>query len=162
MPYTLSFSFGAPPAATLEAVLLDSANAPVGTAITAGFVEVGQGWHGWTGAIPDGHRGFLAIRGQGGGDVHALFAVNPEEGEHLDEAVSAPKQIDLDQAVPAADVSAKTTQTVGDCLSVARAEGAGRWVLDEANLTLTIYGPDGTTAVRTFALDSTESPMERS
>ena len=50
--------------------------------------------------------------------------------------------------------------SVGDCLNAARAQGFGRWAL--AGTTLTLYGSDNTTVVRTFTLDSATSPTERS
>lgn len=299
MPYTMAYSFGAPAGAALEAAVLDDAGTPVGPAITTGFVGVGSGLWGWTGSIPDGHRGFLVIRVQGGGTPYAIFAVNPEEGERVDAAVSSrlpaasyspapsasaiwshgtrtltaasdssgvttlvgrltatratnldrldatvssrlastayaaapsasavasqvrteletelgridaavssrstldaagvwahasrtvtvggyasglspaeqvdlsgvstfdpaadPVTIDLDQVVPFADISAKSTQTLADCLSAARADGAGRMAL--AGTTLTLYGPDGSTVVRSFTLDDDQSPTSRS
>jgi hypothetical protein len=49
---------------------------------------------------------------------------------------------------------------VGDALNAARAQGFGKWVL--SGTTLTLYAPDGATAVRTFTLDSATAPTQRS
>lgn len=65
----------------------------------------------------------------------------------------------LDQPVPATDVTNKNTQNVGDCLSVARAEGAGKWVF--AGTIETVYGPDGVQVVRTFTLNDPQNPTQR-
>lgn len=64
--------------------------------------------------------------------------------------------LDLTQAIPASN----TAQTVGDALNAARAQGFGKWVLSGTSLVL--YAGDGTTAVRTFTLDSATAPTQRS
>lgn len=51
--------------------------------------------------------------------------------------------INLDQAVP-------DSNTIGECLAAARAQGFGRWLLDGTTRVLTLYGADGTTPVATF------------
>jgi hypothetical protein len=63
--------------------------------------------------------------------------------------------LNLSQAVP----TSNTAQTVGDALNAARAQGFGKWQL--VGTTLTLYAPDGTTAVRTFSLDSVSAPTVR-
>lgn len=63
--------------------------------------------------------------------------------------------LDLTQAVP----TSNTANTVGDALNAARAQGFGKWSL--SGTTLTLYAPDGTTAVRTFTLDSATAPTSR-
>lgn len=55
--------------------------------------------------------------------------------------------------------TSNTAQTVGDALNAARAQGFGKWVL--SGTTLTLYAADGTTAVRTFTLDSASLPTSR-
>lgn len=65
-------------------------------------------------------------------------------------------RIDLTQLVP----TSNTAQTVGDSLNAARADGFGKWV--QSGTTLTLYAADGTTAVRTFTLDSATVPQQRS
>ena len=63
--------------------------------------------------------------------------------------------LNLSQAVP----TSNTAQTVGDALNAARAQGFGKWQM--VGTTLTLYAPDGTTAVRTFSLDSVSAPTVR-
>jgi hypothetical protein len=70
-------------------------------------------------------------------------------------SVQAPVAVDLNQAIPLVNAE----NTVGDCLNAARAQGFGRWTKLEK--TLTLYGPDGTTVVRTFTLDDASNPTER-
>jgi hypothetical protein len=50
--------------------------------------------------------------------------------------------------------------SVADSLNAARADGFGKWVL--SGTTLTLYGPDNTTVVRTFTLPSATDPLSRS
>lgn len=69
--------------------------------------------------------------------------------------VSGSVSLILDQAVPASN----TAGTVGDALNAARAQGFGKWVL--SGTTLTLYAADGTTAVRTFTLNSASTPTQR-
>ena len=64
--------------------------------------------------------------------------------------------LNLAQSIP----TSNTAQTVGDALNAARAQGFGKWVL--SGTTLTLYAADGTTAVRTFTLDSATAPCQRS
>jgi hypothetical protein len=66
-------------------------------------------------------------------------------------------RIDGTQTVP---VTGNAPNSVNDCLNAARAQGFGKWVLNGTSLSL--YAADGTTAVRTFVLDSATSPMSRS
>lgn len=63
--------------------------------------------------------------------------------------------LNLTQTIPATN----TAQTVGDALNAARAQGFGKWVLSGTSLTL--FAADGTTVVRTFALDSGTAPTQR-
>lgn len=81
------------------------------------------------------------------GDAYARIGAN---GAGLTEV-----QLDLTEAVP----TTNTDNTLGDCLNAARCQGFGKWVL--SGTTLTLYAPDGTTAVRTFTLDSATSPTSR-
>ena len=65
--------------------------------------------------------------------------------------------VNLTQAVPLTN----TAQSLGDALNAARAQGFGPWSLDANAKTLKLYASDGTTVVRTFALDSATSPTSR-
>lgn len=67
-----------------------------------------------------------------------------------------PQNIDLTQTFSASNVA----QTVGDALNAARSSGFGRWTLNDR--TLTLYGGDNTTVVKTFTLNSSTYPTERS
>jgi hypothetical protein len=64
--------------------------------------------------------------------------------------------IDFTQTFP----NSNTPQTVGDALNAARSSGFGKWVLNDK--TLTLYGADNTTVVKTFTLNSSTFPTERS
>lgn len=61
----------------------------------------------------------------------------------------------LATAVP----NSNTAGTVADAFNAARAQGFGKWVL--VGTTLNIYGADGVTIVRAFALDSALAPTTR-
>ena len=67
-----------------------------------------------------------------------------------------PVYIDLTQSVPYSN----TVQTIGDALNAARSSGFGKWTLNDK--TLTLYGGDNTTVVKTFTLNSSTYPTERS
>jgi hypothetical protein len=67
-----------------------------------------------------------------------------------------PVWIDLTQTVPYSN----TVQTIGDSLNAARSSGFGKWTLNDK--TLTLYGGDNTTVVKTFTLNSSTFPTERS
>ena len=64
-------------------------------------------------------------------------------------------QIDMTQTVP----TSNTANTIGDALNAMRAVGFGKWVIN--GNTMNLYGPDGTTIVRTFTLDSGSAPKSR-
>jgi hypothetical protein len=67
-----------------------------------------------------------------------------------------PQNIDLTQTFSASNVA----QTVGDALNAARSSGFGRWTLNDR--TLSLYSADNTTIVKTFTLNSSTFPTERS
>ena len=67
-----------------------------------------------------------------------------------------PVHIDLTQTVPYSNA----VQTIGDALNAARSSGFGKWTLNDK--TLTLYGGDNTTVVKTFTLNSSTYPTERS
>jgi hypothetical protein len=64
-------------------------------------------------------------------------------------------QLDLTQTIP----TSNTSQTTGDALNAARAQGFGKWVI--SGTTLTLYAGDGSTVVRTFTLNSATTPTSR-
>lgn len=49
----------------------------------------------------------------------------------------------------------------GEALVAARAQGAGKWVLDKTAKTLKLYAPNGSTLLYTFNLDSGTAPTSR-
>jgi hypothetical protein len=63
--------------------------------------------------------------------------------------------LDLTQTIP----TSNTSQTVGDALNAARAQGFGKWVV--SGKTLNLYAPDGTTIIRSFTLNSATEPTSR-
>lgn len=67
-----------------------------------------------------------------------------------------PVHIDLTQTVPYSNA----VQTIGDALNAARSSGFGKWTLNDK--TLSLYGADNTTIVKTFTLNSSTFPTERS
>lgn len=71
---------------------------------------------------------------------------------------SAPVALDLTQVLGASPWNATT---LGDALKASWTQGQGKWVLDSGAKTLSIYAPDGTTALAVFTLDSATSPTSR-
>ena len=69
--------------------------------------------------------------------------------------LEATSYLDTTQAIP----TSNTAETLGDALNAARAQGFGKWVISGTSLTL--YANDGTTAVRTFTLNSATNPTSR-
>jgi len=69
--------------------------------------------------------------------------------------LEATTYLDMTQAVP----TSNTAETVGDALNAARAQGFGKWVI--SGTTLTLYANDGTTAVKSFTLNSATNPTSR-
>ena len=82
-------------------------------------------------------------------------AINMAYTEILITFGSSVVQLDMTQSVP----TSNTSQTVGDALNAARAQGFGKWVITGTSLFL--YAPDGTTVLRTFTLDSATTPTQR-
>jgi len=94
MAYTLDISLalgGTKTGLTVAAQLVGATGANVGSEVTTGFAEIGNGnylWH-YT-AFPDGHRGGVKFYESGlPGTVLAFCAVNPEEAENTNAKVSA-------------------------------------------------------------------------
>lgn len=57
------------------------------------------------------------------------------------------------------DMPGLTDKTVSQVLQAVWADTAGKWTL--VGTTLTLYAPDGTTAVATFTVDSATDPTSR-
>ncbi len=93
MAYTLdiSLALGSSKAGiTLNAQLVDSSLTLVGSGVSTGFSEVGNGYYLWHyEAFPDGFRGGVKFYEQGSpSSILAFVSVNPQEAENLDVKVS--------------------------------------------------------------------------
>lgn len=95
MAYTLDTALVLGPAKTglsdLRAQLVDTSGANVGSAVSTGFVEIGTSgnylWH-YT-AFPDAHRGGVKFYSDAApSTILAFVAINPEEAERVDVAIS--------------------------------------------------------------------------
>ena len=93
MAYTLDFTIAlgsSKTGLTLNAQIVTTAGVDLGSAITTGFTEIGNGnylLH--TTAIPAGHRGGIKFYESGiPGTILAFAAINPEEAERVDVALS--------------------------------------------------------------------------
>lgn len=77
--------------AVLRAQLVDSAGANVGSAIDTGFTEIGAGNYLWNyAAFPDAFRGGVKFYSAlVPATMLAFCAVNPQEGEYVDAAISS-------------------------------------------------------------------------
>lgn len=92
MAYTLDFAFFGRTAGVTDwrAQLIDTAGANVGSAISTGFVDVGNGFYQWHyAAIPDAHRGGVKFYRLADSIVLAFGSINPEEAEYTDSKISA-------------------------------------------------------------------------
>ena len=67
-------------------------------------------------------------------------------------------RVDLTQPIPNVNI----TQSIGDSLNAARAQGFGSWFLNPTTKVLTLFAADGVTPVRTFNIDSVTAPLQRS
>jgi hypothetical protein len=90
MVYTSDFAIALGPAYTgitdLRAQLVDTGGSNVGSAVSTGFVEIGNGFYNWVYAsIPDGHRGGVKFyQNAAPATFLAYGAINPEELENAD------------------------------------------------------------------------------
>lgn len=88
---TLALGGGYPSLTDLRAQLVDTTGSNVGGAVSTGFVNLGTGnylWH--YAAFPDAHRGaVLFYSNAASSTILAVAAINPEEAERIDAAVSS-------------------------------------------------------------------------
>lgn len=92
MAYTLDFAFFGRTAGVTDwrAQLIDTTGANVGSAVSTGFVDVGNGFYQWHyAAIPDAHRGGVKFYRLADSIVLAVASINPEEAEYTDSKTSA-------------------------------------------------------------------------
>ena len=148
MAYTLTFGLAlgtSQTGLTLAAQLVDTAGGNVGGEVTTGFVEMGQGNYTWTYAgIPDGHRGAAKFyKGGVPGTILAIAAINAEEGERLDVAVSSRAVAGDAMTLTGAYEAAKTAAQAGDAMTLTAAER------DALN---TALGAEGLTLVEALEL----------
>lgn len=89
MAYTLCAAFNTGTAGqTLSAQVVDTAGTNVGSAGVGTFLDLGLGFYGWFyNAMPAGHRGYVKITSSG--TLVAVIAINPEEFEYVDAAMSS-------------------------------------------------------------------------
>ncbi len=93
MTYTLDFSLslgGSKTGLTMAAMVVDTSGGDVGSEVTSGFTEIGEGFYLWNYAsVPDAHRGGVKFYEDGvAGTILAFAAINPEEAENLDADLS--------------------------------------------------------------------------
>lgn len=94
MTYTLSFSLalgGSKAGLTMAAQLVNTSGGNVGSEVTSGFTEIGEGYYLWNYAsIPDNHRGGVKLYENGiPGTILAFAALNPEEAEFTNASIQA-------------------------------------------------------------------------
>jgi hypothetical protein len=109
--------------------------------------EIGGGSYGSVVVVPDNFNGRITWDSGEGTPVYASEQINLNQ------------RVDLSQGVPVRDLTAITTQTLGDCLSAARAGEAGGMLITGNRLFL--LGPNGET-VRQFTLNDPSNPTARS
>lgn len=117
---------------TLEAQLVNTAGANVGSAVTTGFVEFGaSGNYLWNYAsMPDSHQGGIIFRLSGGGAVKTFVAINPQEVEFTDVKTSTRS------SHTAADVWTSPTRTLSSFGTLATDIATAVW----SSLTRTLTG----------------------
>ncbi len=91
LDWSLSLGTGKAGLSDLRAQLVDTSGGAVGAAVSTGFTEIGSGCYLWhVTAIPDGHRGGVKFFSAASpAAVLAFGAINPEEAERVDAAVSS-------------------------------------------------------------------------
>jgi len=102
----------------------------------------------YTGNTPQSGDNYARLGAPAGASVSADIAACSHPG--------TAQTINTTTAIP---VTGNTANSIADCLNAARAQGLGKWVI--SGTTLTLYGPDGTTVVKAFTLDSATAPTQR-
>lgn len=140
----------------------------VAKATNAGFTALPDAAAAAAGGLPTVGTGSGQVNPSGGavpvsGDLTTTMktsvaaAVLASPTQKLQTDASGSVLISGSQVVP---LTGNTANSVFDCLNAARAQGFGKWTL--VGTSLTLYGPDGLTVVRTFTLDSATTPTQRS
>jgi hypothetical protein len=136
MAYTSVFSLALGAAFTgltdLRAQLVDSGGSSVGSAVSTGFVEIGNGFYSWVYAsIPDGHRGGVKFYSNASPSTFLAFgSINPEELENTDaktstRATAAAAAAALDGTVVAGTYTYGDTQRLTLASQGGKTSGAG-------------------------------------
>lgn len=83
MSYTLNltFDFGTLTGLTLNGKLFNSSGVQVGSTITSGFVELGNGNYSYLATIPSGHVGSFIAYKSSDATIDAIVSINPQEDE---------------------------------------------------------------------------------
>lgn len=158
MTYTLGFDFYIGiqnTGLTMAGQILDSDGNDEGSEITTGITEIGDGhYYALVTTIPDAHRGAIKFYESGSAtDPLATFAINPEEGEYIDSAIS---DIDADDLLDVALSGHTTSGTVGAALNRLGTGIISSTSIVAADNTVTTYEGDDYNNTDGRALDWTE------
>lgn len=104
-----------------------------------------------SGVVPGAAGGILIAGVNASATINITGSLSGSVG-----SVTSPVTIDGTQVMP---TTGNSVNSVADCLNAARAQGFGKWTI--VGLTLTLFAPDGVTAVRTFTIDSADAPTSR-
>lgn len=138
MSYSLEFSFvfRNQPTLTLNGQLYDALGATVGSLITTGFVNLGNGTYSYLATLPDGHVGTLVIYDSALATRCIAFSINPAEMENANvKSSTLATQTSVDTITGYVDtevaaIKAKTDNLPSDPAStsgLASAHGSGSW-----------------------------------
>ncbi len=75
----ITFDFGSLAGLSLNARLLDASGAQVGSTISSGFVDLGNGSYSLLATIPSGHVGSLIASKVGDASIDAIVSINPSD-----------------------------------------------------------------------------------
>jgi hypothetical protein len=110
--------------------------------------DLAGGTYGFLVVIPDNFIG--RITWDTGGSP--IFVASEEINTNI--------RLDMGQTVPLRDLTAVTTQNIGDCLTAARSDGVGAMELNLSTKTQILKGPNSET-IRTFVVDDVDRPTRR-
>lgn len=90
LTFSLSLGISNAGLTDLRAQLFDDAGTDVGSAVSSGFVDHGQGFYTWNyTSVPDDHRGGVRFYSNAASSTMlSVGAINPEEAEYTDTKVS--------------------------------------------------------------------------
>ena len=154
MAYTLDFSLSlgsSKTGLTMAAQLVDTSGSNVGSEVTSGFTEIGTGFYLWHYAsIPDDHRGGVKFYEDGvAGTILGFAAINPEEGEHLDQQLTTLFTTALTEAYATDGSAATLAQAIYMIMQFHNER-----VHDGDAGTLSVKKLDGSTEAMSFTIDN--------